>query len=97
MTRAITTHDVKTRYDAYMLLKDASDDLLEQCYADPDNDNLDDLADRAYEAMWSALDDLADALAHLTAGQLDRQTVRRMATCPKYRDRFEDLMNRLAA
>lgn len=88
--------DLKAKYDEYMKLKSESDRLLDECEERPDDENLDMQSDKAYEQMWAALEEFAEAVHEFTAGAVDAMTAKRMAVNFKYRDRLRAIMSLMA-
>lgn len=89
--------NLKIKWMVFKVNQEVSDNLTEKCYADPDNAELEAFADRAYEEMWKSLEAFAAEMEIFTNGQVDAQTAKRMALCPKYSGKLEELMARWAA
>lgn len=89
--------DLKTKWMVFKVYQGVSDRLCEKCFADPDNEELEAFSDRAYEDMFAALEAFAAEMESFTGGQVDVKTAKRMALCPKYSGKLEELMSRWVA
>lgn len=88
--------EVKSKWMVYKVNEMVSDEVSERWYADPENEELERFADRAYEEMHRALDEFCAEVERFTGGQVDARTAKRMAVCPKYSGKLEALMARVA-
>lgn len=88
---------LKIKWMAYKVAEMTNDEVMEKWYADPENEELEAFADRTYEVMWELLEAFAAEMESFTNGEVDAKTAKRLAMCPKYSGRLEDLMNRWVA
>ena len=81
----------------YRIINVRRDELCDKCFADPDNEELEAFSERAYEEMWKSLEEFAAEMESFTNGEVDVKTAKRMALCPKYSGKLEELIARWAA
>ena len=89
--------DLKAKWMAYTVAEMTNDNVMAKWEADPENEELEAFADRTYEVMWELLEAFAVEMEIFTKGQVDAHIAKRLAMCPKYSGRLEELMNRWAA
>ena len=89
--------NLKEKWMAYKVAEMTNDKVMEKWYADPENEELEAYADVTYESMWNLLESFAAAVEEATNGEVDVKTAKRLAMCPKYSGRLEELMMRLVA
>lgn len=89
--------NLKTKWMVFKVNQMVSDELCDKCFDDPENEELEAFSDRAYEEMWKSLEEFAAEMESFTNGEVDVKTAKRLALCPKYSGRLEELMARWAA
>ena len=86
--------DLKRLFKAYERAEAAANKAYDLYDAEPENDAAEKAFDDAYKAEFKAFESLADGIAEITGGMIDKKTARTMIRVK--RAELKALINRMA-